>query len=324
MAYAIMRCAKLKGMGAVAASLQHCFRERETINADAERTPENIHMAAKSTDEAMGKLRQLLPEKRRKDAVLVVEYVMTASPEWWRTASKMQQHEFVTESREWLERKYGEQNIIGMTVHHDELTPHVSAYVVPVTSDNRLSAKDFIGNKKQMSDDQTSFASAVKHLGLNRGQRGSVATHQRVKTHYEALNSTDSVVLPRLKIEDVYLKQVPAEKFSDRFWQAVGIPTLESPELHLERLNKKIEAITAKNREMVADLLWEREKRKKTEISNQHLRSQMDRLGLDKVPWGDREAACQYFSGFIEQIEERRRQEREKKLSRSKTHGYSR
>ncbi|WP_250696867.1 plasmid recombination protein [Escherichia coli] len=36
-----------------------------------------------AADEAMGKLRELLPEKRRKDAVLCVEYVMTASPEWW-------------------------------------------------------------------------------------------------------------------------------------------------------------------------------------------------------------------------------------------------
>ena len=42
----------------------------------------------------MGKLRELLPEKRRKDAVLAVEYVMTASPEWWKTASQQQQQAF--------------------------------------------------------------------------------------------------------------------------------------------------------------------------------------------------------------------------------------
>ncbi|MES9125717.1 plasmid recombination protein, partial [Cutibacterium acnes] len=80
-AYAIMRCKKLSGMGSVAAALQHCYRERETPNADAERTPDNEHRAATSTDAAMGRLRELLPEKRRKDAVLAVEYVMTASPE---------------------------------------------------------------------------------------------------------------------------------------------------------------------------------------------------------------------------------------------------
>ena len=57
--YAIMRCSKLKTMGSVASSLQHNFRERETPNADADRTPDNEHLAANSTDEAMGKLPNL-------------------------------------------------------------------------------------------------------------------------------------------------------------------------------------------------------------------------------------------------------------------------
>jgi len=66
MAYAIMRASKLSGMGAVAASLQHCHRERETRNADPEQTEFNQHLVDQtSTDSAMGKLRDLLPEKRR-------------------------------------------------------------------------------------------------------------------------------------------------------------------------------------------------------------------------------------------------------------------
>ena len=53
MAYAIMRAKKLANMGSVAASMQHCYRERNTHNADQERTPDNQHLVAKSTDEAM-------------------------------------------------------------------------------------------------------------------------------------------------------------------------------------------------------------------------------------------------------------------------------
>lgn len=102
MAFAIMRAKKLNSMGTVAAALQHCYRDRETPNADQERTPDNDHLAARSTDEAMGKLKERLPEKRRKDAVLAVEYVMSASPEWWQTASADQQREFFKRSTEWL------------------------------------------------------------------------------------------------------------------------------------------------------------------------------------------------------------------------------
>ncbi|MFO6295702.1 hypothetical protein ACLBWC_38135, partial [Pseudomonas aeruginosa] len=54
--------------------------EREPPDADAERTPDNEHRADTSTDAAMGRLRELLPEKRRKDAGLAVEYVLRASP----------------------------------------------------------------------------------------------------------------------------------------------------------------------------------------------------------------------------------------------------
>lgn len=189
MAYAIMRCAKLKSMGNVGASLKHCFRERETLNADAQKTPDNEHSESVKSSEAMGKLRELLPEKRRKDAVLMVEYLMTASPEWWKTASADQQAEFFKQSRAWLDDKFGAQNVVVATVHRDETSPHLSAFVVPLTKDGRLSAKDFIGNKAQMSLDQTTYAQRVQHLGLERGLERSGARHTPIREFYGRVGS---------------------------------------------------------------------------------------------------------------------------------------
>lgn len=187
MAYAIMRSRKLSSLGSAAASLKHNFRERETPNADQERTPENAHLVAGSTDQAMGKLRELLPEKRRKDAVVAVEYVCTASPEWWKKATPEQQATFFQRSVDWLADKYGRDRIITATIHRDETSPHLSAYVVPLTKDGRLSAKEFIGNRTQMSADQTSFAACVADLGLERGIEGSKAKHQTIKDFYAQL-----------------------------------------------------------------------------------------------------------------------------------------
>ena len=186
---AIMRCKKLSSMGSVASSLQHCYRERETPNAVPERTPQNQHGKAKTTDEAMGRLRELLPAKRRKDAVLAVEYVMTASPEWWEKASKAQQLEFFNQSHKWLASKYGKDNVFVATIHRDETSPHLSAFVVPLTKDGRLSAKEFIGNRTQMTADQTSFAEAVRHLGLERGVEGSKARHTSISEYYQRVGS---------------------------------------------------------------------------------------------------------------------------------------
>lgn len=207
MSFAIMRCKKLKGMGSVASSLQHHFRERETANADPARTPENGYWVGKTTDETMGLLREQLPEKHRKDAVLAVEYMMTASPDWWEKATKQQQTEFVKRSGEWLIEKYGKDNVIAFGVHHDEKTPHVSAFVVPRTADGRLSAKEFIGNRDKMSADQTSYAAKVADLGLERGIEGSKAKHVTIQQYYARVNAATP---PAPKVD------VPEPSLTDR------------------------------------------------------------------------------------------------------------
>lgn len=184
MAFAIMRCSKLATGGSLAASLSHCYRERETHNADDARTPQNTHFGASSTVDALTRMRELWPQKRRKDAVLAVEYLFTASPEWWTTASSEQQEEFFQRSLGWLNEKYGCDRVVTATVHRDETSPHLSAFVVPLTADGRLSAKEFVGNRRQLADDQTSFANKVADLGLSRGIEGSQATHETIASFY--------------------------------------------------------------------------------------------------------------------------------------------
>ncbi|HHD2058789.1 TPA: MobV family relaxase [Klebsiella pneumoniae] len=229
--YAIMRCKKLTGMGSVASALQHCYRERETPNADAERTPENHCSVSQSADEAMGKLRELLPEKRRKDAVLAVEYVMTASPEWWNEATPRQQAEFFARSEQWLENKYGKDRVVAAVVHRDEATPHLSAFVVPLTKDGRLSAKEFIGGRAKMRNDQTTYAESVKMLGLERGIEGSRATHQTVQHYYESLNRgvrnqvsiSPEALEPRVLRKGIFTKDVEDQAaIASRLSQAVN------------------------------------------------------------------------------------------------------
>lgn len=205
MAFAIMRCQKKASMGAVARSLKHCYREQDTPNADPARTPDNTHGEAGSTGEAMGRLRELLPEKRRKDAVICVEYMMTASPEWWKDATPEQQQAFFERSRQWLADKYGEKNIITATIHKDETTPHLSAFVVPITKDGRLSAKEFIGNKSKMSADQTSYAERVADLGLERGVKGSRARHETIRQYYARVNEKTPQT-PRIDVPEPSMK----------------------------------------------------------------------------------------------------------------------
>jgi DNA-directed RNA polymerase subunit K/omega len=270
-AYAIMRCKKLAKMGNVAASLKHVYRERETPNADASKTPQNEHYAARTTDEAMGKLRALLPEKRRKDAVLAVEYLMTASPEWWKQATPEQQQAFFQRSRQWLADKYGEQNIIAATVHRDETSPHMTAFVVPLTKDGRLSAKEFIGNKAQMSRDQTTFAAAVADLGLQRGIEGSKARHTRIQAFYEALERPP-VGHITISPEAVQPHAYKAEGLAER----LGIlKRIETPEAVAERLTKAVQQRYDPALQAAAGAREMREKAKQAQETARDLRDRL-------------------------------------------------
>lgn len=216
MAYAIMRCKKLSTFGSVASSLKHCYRDRETPNADQDRTQNNAHFAASTTDEAMGKLRNMLPEKRRKDAVLAVEYVMSVSPEWWTKASEKDKTGWTEKSIDWLKTKYGADRLITATMHLDEITPHLSAFVVPLTQDGRLSAKDFIGGRDKMSRDQTSYAKTLESLGISRGVEGSRAKHQAVKKYYTEVFEPAKGHY-ELKKEDMSHRVLKKGFFSDDF-----------------------------------------------------------------------------------------------------------
>lgn len=249
MAYAIMRCKKLKSLGSVAASLQHCYRERETPNADASRTPQNDHYGASSTSSAMGALKALLPEKRRKDAVLAIEYIMTASPEWWESASKQQQDDFFERSRKWLADKFGAQNVIVSTIHRDETSPHLSAYVVPLKEGGRLAAKDFIGGRNALRQDQTTYAAAVRSLGLERGIEGSKAKHTTIQQYYARVSEPLPAIKPLNVPEPTLMERMNPTAYRERVRQAVAAHVKPMRTLHAqaqEMLVAKAEAKAAR------------------------------------------------------------------------------
>ena len=186
MNYAILRTAKLKTMGNIGGSLAHNYRTTETPNADPNLTPKNHHSVA--TPEAVKQaIKDRLPEKRRADAVLCIEYLITASPEWegW---GKSQEDEFFKRSSQWLIDQHGEENIAGMSIHRDVSTPHLVAYVVPIDQKGKLNCKNFLGGRAKLNKMQTDFANTVNDLGLTRGKEGSKAKHTSIKEYYHDIN----------------------------------------------------------------------------------------------------------------------------------------
>lgn len=227
MPFAILRTAKLKTIGNIASSLSHNYRTRKTPNADQERSRFNEH-SLESAQAVKDAIQERLPEKRRSDAVLCIEHLITASPEWagWGTS---EEHDFFEVSKKWLSETYGAKNVVATTIHRDETTPHLVAYVVPLDADTgRLNAKKWLGGRHKLSNMQTAFANEVKNLGLERGVEGSKAEHTTIQDYYRKVHDLDNV--PRVTVhvpEPEFFES--KDKYGERVAQSI-----------VEQVNEKI------------------------------------------------------------------------------------
>jgi hypothetical protein len=191
MPYAILRTAKLTSLGNVAGSAAHNFRERETPNADPERTPSNTTSGAQSTREVLEavKARLATQDKVRKNAVLAVEYFIGASPEWFKEQPDAVREHYFDQAEKWLKERHGA-NVIAITRQYDETSPHICAYAVPIDPNGKLNCSHFLDGRTKLSEMQTDFAEKVgRQFGLERGIEGSKAEHKTIKQYYAEIQA---------------------------------------------------------------------------------------------------------------------------------------
>lgn len=197
--YAILRTQKLKTIQDVAGSGSHVFRLRDTPNADPARKDENQILVGGESNLLHQVVNSRIAEgmnekaKVRKDSVRAIEFVLTASPEWFEKATKEQFEKWQEANTNWLKEKYGEANLVSAVLHVDEQTPHIHAHIVPITADGRLSAKELIGGTRDKHRKlQNDYAKAMEGFGLERGSEKSIAKHQDIKEYYQSVNDAKS------------------------------------------------------------------------------------------------------------------------------------
>ena len=208
MSFAIYRTAKLKSFGEIGGSLSHTYRTRPTPNADENKLHLNKHMF-ETYNQCFFALKNAIPEKRRSNAVLCIEHLITASPTWSGWGTKKEE-EFFKKSLEFLNKKYGKENVIACSIHRDETTPHLIVYVVPIDEKGGLNAKKWLGGRSKLSQTQTEFANEVKHLGLERGLENSKARHKTIKEFYAEIEKpTPKVEEKKYEIEPINYDFIP-------------------------------------------------------------------------------------------------------------------
>ena len=161
MAYVILRFAKHKG-GASKALSAHHERTKEVYasnpDIDKSRIAQNYHLVTPrwSYEQEIKHRIQMAGCRVRRDSVKFVDTLVTVSPEF-AEAHEAEMLEYFTRAFDFLKERVGKENIISAVVHMDEKTPHLHLCFVPLTKDGRLSAKEILGNKKNMIRWQDDF-----------------------------------------------------------------------------------------------------------------------------------------------------------------------
>ena len=243
MAFAIIRTKKLKTAGEIAGSGAHTYRERHTANANPRLTQKNVSTGATSKDDLLEKVNRRLDTVKtvRSNAVICVEYLITASPEAF-TSGRLDYKDYFKKSLDFLREKHGRENVIAATVHLDETTPHLVAYVVPIDKAGKLNCRSFLGGRELMSKLQTDFSENVGvSFGLKRGVEGSIAEHVPVKEFYKKVNAP----IPELKTR--VLRPRPPS-ITDTMLEKIGIETDHSKALEESERAKSLRDKEAKDR----------------------------------------------------------------------------
>ena len=179
--FTILRFEKLKSRRAVSGSSGHMMRSHPTLNAHSDRTAHNQILVG-SSDPVADVDSRLAGAVTRKNSVLAIELLVTASPEWFTQASKSEKLDWVRSSKAWLVQHFGAENLVHLQLHVDEATPHLTGFIVPRDTSGRLNAARWLDGSKKLADMQTAYTAAVAHLGLERGIEGSTAKHASPRT----------------------------------------------------------------------------------------------------------------------------------------------
>ena len=187
--YAILRFAKHKGNPARPLEAHHeRQKEKYSSNPDIDTTKSkyNFHIV-KPEGRYYHFIQNRIEQagcRTRKDSTRFVDTLITASPEFFKGKSPKEIQAFFQRAADFLIQRVGRENIVSAVVHMDEHTPHMHLTFVPLTKDNRLCAKEILGNRASLSRWQDDFHAYMveKYSDLERGESASKTGRKHIPT----------------------------------------------------------------------------------------------------------------------------------------------
>lgn len=261
--YAILRFSKYKGPE-ISRIEAHNERKKENYSSNPDiglsRSHLNYHLIPPARHYRAEAERQIAAAKcrTRSDSVRVVETLITASPNFFEGKPETEVWKFFQQALSFMNTQLDSKHIISAVVHLDEQTPHMHLSFVPLTKDQRLSAKEILGNRKKLTHWQDLFwEHMVRYFpDLERGESASKTgrtyipprlfkeiTHlTKQKEELEELLSGVNMFNAKEKVRDISAVL------------NVYIPAAEKMATQIKRYQRIFDELSAKNEQLQSEL----------------------------------------------------------------------
>ena len=109
--------------------------------------------------------KEVTGRKARTDAVVMIDFVFTVSPEA-RYELLENKNEWIQAQIKWVKKNFSHSKFCGLFYEEDETTPHLHVYVSATEEKGNLNAKKIIGNASKMASYQESYEQFMIESGI--------------------------------------------------------------------------------------------------------------------------------------------------------------
>ena len=251
MASVILRFSKQKGNPATKIEAHHERTKEEyksNPDIDTSKSHNNIHLITPQMRYKAEVDKRIKDSgcRVRKDSTRFVDTLITSSPEFFRDMTYEKMVEYFQRAVDFIKSKIRPDMIFSAVVHLDEKTPHLHLCFVPLTEDNRLTAKEILGNRVKLSKWQDEFHEFMVKFypDIERGTSATLTNRKHIPSNI--FKSAAKLEKMQAEIEEVLKKTnlTNASKNSQKAIKLIEtwVPMVETFETKINRLSKSLQA----------------------------------------------------------------------------------
>lgn len=231
----IIRFRKIKTDIAIRNAENHNFRRVDVPNASKDKESDNRYYGDSPCfhdkfNYLKDKYQFKIREKGNNASVKAIEFVISASPEFFKGRSRKEISEYFSDNIDILRTHFfkEEGSLVSMAMHYDETTPHIHVIFVPIVKKGEnysLSCRELFGNKQKcvLLQDIVHAELVKKGWEVSRGKSHQKSNYNDIQEFYVKVNNSRDMYNKMSQQNDILSHYILEKGLSDDFKRYIDV-----------------------------------------------------------------------------------------------------